>query len=190
VIVSERTFSALFPRASGYAMALAAPRPGVDGRAFEDALATAWADAAVTIEPAATRLRRLQAVQNTFLAGFQSLGFLGLLLGTLGVAAVQVQGVIERSAAFGLLGALGFGRGRIGTLVVTETMIMVGLGLVAGGLAGVVALPREVAGGASRTPLGWILLTSLATLLVAAVAGWAAARRAGGVTPRTALAEG
>ncbi|MFM7521623.1 MAG: FtsX-like permease family protein [Planctomycetota bacterium] len=190
VIVSERTFSALFPRASGYAMALAAPRPGVDGRAFEDALATAWADAAVTIEPAATRLRRLQAVQNTFLAGFQSLGFLGLLLGTLGVAAVQVQGVIERSAAFGLLGALGFGRGRIGTLVVTETLIMVGLGLVAGGLAGVVALPREVAGGASRTPLGWILLTSLATLLVAAVAGWAAARRAGGVTPRTALADG
>jgi hypothetical protein len=190
VIVSERAFSALFPRASGYAMALAAPRPGVDGRAFEDALATAWADAAVTIEPAATRLRRLQAVQNTFLAGFQSLGFLGLLLGTLGVAAVQVQGVIERSAAFGLLGALGFGRGRIGTLVVTETLIMVGLGLVAGGLAGVVALPREVAGGASRTPLGWILLTSLATLLVAAFAGWAAARRAGGVAPRTALADG
>jgi len=190
VIVSERAFSSLFPRASGYAMALAAPRPGVDGRAFENALATAWADAAVTIEPAATRLRRLQAVQNTFLAGFQSLGFLGLLLGTLGVAAVQVQGVIERSAAFGLLGALGFGRGRIGTLVVTETVIMVGLGLVAGGLAGVVALPRDVAGGASRTPVGWIILTSLVTLLVAAVAGWAAARRAGGVAPRTALADG
>jgi hypothetical protein len=190
VIVSERTFARLHPRASGYGLALVSAAPGVAPTALADGLGAAWADAGVTVEPAAERLRRLQAVQNTFLAGFQALGALGLVLGTAGVAAVQIQGVIERVATFGLLGALGFTRRRIGALVLIETVLMVSLGLAAGGLAGAVALPRGVAGGAARVPLGWIVITCLVTLAVASLAGWIAARRAGRISPRAALAGG
>jgi ABC-type antimicrobial peptide transport system permease subunit len=93
-------------------------------------------------------------------------------------------------ATFGLLGALGFTRRRIGALVLIETVLMVSLGLAAGGLAGAVALPRGVAGGAARVPLGWIVITCLVTLAVASLAGWIAARRAGRISPRAALAGG
>jgi ABC-type lipoprotein release transport system permease subunit len=190
VIVSERSFARLFPRGSGYSLALASAPPGADPDAFAAGLATAWADAGVTLEPATDRLRRLQAVQNTFLAGFQALGALGLLLGTAGVAAVQIQGVVERAGTFGLLGALGFDRRRIALLVVLETVLMVSWGLLAGGLAGALALPRGVAGGSVHLPLGWLALTCLLTLAVACLAGWLAARRAVRVGPREALAGG
>jgi len=190
VLVSEKTFGRLFPRASGYRLALARAAEGVDPRAFAAGLATAWADVGAVVEPSVGRLARLQAVQNVFLAGFQALGALGLLLGTAGVAAVQIQGVVERSASFGLLGALGFGRGRVGMLVLLETLLMVALGLAAGALAAAVALPRGITGGAARLSPGWIALTCLATLTVAVGAGWLAARRAMGVAPRAALGEG
>ncbi len=56
-------------------------------------------------------LENLLAVQNTYLRAFQSLGALGLLLGTFGVAVVQLRSVMERQSEFGLLRAIGFTRG-------------------------------------------------------------------------------
>ena len=142
VLVAEKAFQRLFPSRSGYGMALldtSGLAPALQATAAAAARA-AWADAGVTLEPAIDRLRGLQAVQNTFLAGFQALGTLGLLLGTAGVAAVQVQGVVERLRGLAVLRAIGFTLGRVRALVAVETLLAVGLGVAAGTLAGAVAV--------------------------------------------------
>ena len=179
VIVSERAFQRIFPSRSGYGMAL------VDATDVEPALRAtvpaavqaAWADAGVSLEPAIDRLRGLQAVQNTFLAGFQALGTLGLLLGTAGVAAVQVQGVVERLDGLAVLRAVGFTLLRVRSLLALETLVSVGLGIVAGTLAGGVAVWPALTGGTARLPLAWIAASGGLTLVSAIVAGWLASTR-------------
>ena len=179
VLVSERAFQRLFPSRSGYGMAL------LDSSGLEPSLRAlvpaaaraAWADAGVTLEPAIDRLRGLQAVQNTFLAGFQALGTLGLLLGTAGVAAVQVQGVVERIGGLAVLRAVGFTLLRVRSLLALETLVSVGLGILAGTLAGGMAVWPALAGGTARMPLAWIAASGGLTLASAIVAGWLASAR-------------
>jgi ABC-type antimicrobial peptide transport system permease subunit len=124
------------------------------------------------------RLRGLMAVQNTFLAGFQALGALGLLLGTAGVAAVQVQGVLDRIGPLSLMRSIGFSPARIRLLLVLETLVTVGMGLAAGGLAGGLAVAPALARDAARLPLGWIAATCGLTMAAALVASLGAASRA------------
>jgi len=189
VLVGEADFQRLHPRLSGYSLALVEAPPAADVPLTARAVARAWAEAGPAVVPAVERLRSLQAVQNTFLAGFQALGTLGLLLGTAGVAAVQAQGVLERRGSLGLLRALGFTRGRVGLLVVLETLIMVLLGLAAGTLAGCLALVPAFASGRAGVPAVWIAVTWLLTLAAALAAGGIAARGATRLEPARALAK-
>jgi len=180
VIVSEEAFERIFPDRSGYGMALvdASDVPAARRAEVAPALAAAWSDAAAAVEPAAARLASLQAVQNTFLAGFQSLGVLGLLLGTAGVAAVQVQGTLERLGPLSVLRAMGFTLARVRLLLTLETLIMVGLGLVAGTAAALVAVAPALASGQARPPLAWIAVACGLSLAAAVVAATLAATRA------------
>lgn len=181
VIVSDAAFRRLFPERSGYGMALvdAAGVPPDQRARVAPALAAAWADAGVAVEAAVDRLRSLQAVQNTFLAGFQSLGTLGLLLGTAGVAAVQMQNILERRGQLALVRAVGFTAGRLRGLLAIETVLTVGLGLVAGTAAGLLAVSPLIGGAASGTagPFAWVAATCGLSLVAALVAGLAATTR-------------
>lgn len=180
VIVSELDFERMFPTRSGYGMALvdagrvAAERRGDVGRA----LAAAWADAGVSLTSATRRLASLQAVQNTFLSGFQVLGTLGLLLGTAGVAAVQLQGVFERIGPLALLRAIGFTLGRVRLMLVLETLMTVLSGLAAGIIAACLAVAPALTAGEARLPLAWIGITAAATVSAAVLAAALAASRA------------
>jgi ABC-type lipoprotein release transport system permease subunit len=194
VIVGERDFERMFPRRSGYLLALVeAPagwRPAAGGGdPVTDAIAAAWADAAATVQRTADRFASLAAVQNTFLGGFQALGTLGLLLGTAGLAAVQMQNVLERRGQIGFLRAIGFSEGRVRGLIVIETLVMVGLGLAVGAAAGMLAVMPSLAGGRAAVPIGWIAASSGLALVVAVAAGIAAARQAATVTARDALVQ-
>ena len=180
VIVSELDFQRMFPDRSGYGMALVdasgvpAERRGDVGRA----LAAAWADAGVSLTSATRRLASLQAVQNTFLSGFQVLGTLGLLLGTAGVAAVQLQGVFEQIGPLAVLRAVGFTLGRVRWMLVLETLLTVLSGLAAGIIAACLAVAPALTGGEARLPLAWIGITAAATVSAAVVAAALAASRA------------
>ena len=194
LVVSERHFERLFPQASGYALALvdagdASEATQADADRLPRAIAAAWADAGVTVTRTTDRLRSLQAVQNTFLAGFQTLGTLGLVLGAAGVAAVQFQSVLERRGALGLMAAVGFTGARLRLLVVMETLFMVVLGLAVGTLSGCLALVPAFAAGRAGVPVGWIACTWGLTLAAAVVAGIAAARRVVLLEPGKVLAE-
>jgi len=179
VIVAERRFEHIFPGRSGYGLALVddASVPAADRPVARAGLQRAWADSGVTVTATLERLRRLLAVQNTFLAGFQTLGTLGLLLGTAGVAAVLLQGVLERLGTLALLRAVGFTPGRIRGVLVLETLVTVGLGLAAGTLAGCLAVAPALAATTARVPLGWIAVTCGLTFATAVVAAGVAAAR-------------
>ena len=95
VLIHESAFVRLFPEQEGYRFLLAEAPPGrvADAAvAIEDRLAPFAADAV----PAAERLAEFHRVENTYLATFQMLGGLGLLLGTVGLAAVLLRNVVER----------------------------------------------------------------------------------------------
>jgi putative ABC transport system permease protein len=180
VIVAEEAFERIFPDRSGYGMALvdAGGLPAAEQARVPAAVAAAWADAGVSITPAARRLASLLAVQNTFLAGFQALGTLGLLLGTAGVAAVQLQGMFERIGSLALLRAVGFTLARVRRLLVMETVLMVVLGLAVGAAAALVAVAPALASGQARVPLVWIAITSGLALSAAVIASAVAATQA------------
>lgn len=177
VLVSEPNFQRLFPARSGYRMALvdASALSADRRRALPRALTAAWTDAAPTVTPAMRRLASLQAVQNTFLTGFQALGTLGLLLGTVGVAAVQAQGTLERLGALAVLRAVGFPLARVRVLLILETLAMVAIGLLAGVSAACLAVMPAILGREAQLPLAWIAIAAGGALTTALLVATAAA---------------
>jgi hypothetical protein len=89
-------------------------------------------------------LSELQAVSNTYLAIFQVLGGLGVLLGAVGVGVVAARNVVERRVELAVLEAGGWSRGQIRRLLLVELLPLVVLGLViGGGCAWLVTVPGQ-----------------------------------------------
>ena len=154
VLLGETAFLAHFPDVSGYRFFLidtdGQPQPLV-----RQVLETALGDYGFDAESSAERLAAFFAVQNTYLSTFQSLGGLGLLLGTFGLATVQLRSVLERRGELALLRAAGFRRARVARLVMIENSLLLVAGLAVGVLAALVAvLPHWLGGGAS---VPWLL---------------------------------
>ncbi len=122
------------------------------------------------------RIRGFLAVQNTYISTFLSLGGLGLLLGTLGLAAVQLRNVLERRGELALLRATGFRRGQLGLLVLLENLVLLLGGLAMGCAAALVALLPQLVAGAASVPWSQLALTLAAVLAVGTLAGALAAR--------------
>jgi ABC-type antimicrobial peptide transport system permease subunit len=181
LLIGEADFKRVFPSVAGYRYFLIdtadVPSPEDQVAVMEEALGDQGFDA----RSAVGVLRDFMAVQNTYLSTFQSLGGLGLLLGTFGLAAVQVRSVIERTRELGLLRAIGFGNRRIANLIFLESGWLLGVGLGVGILAALFAtLPHFLFGSASVPwgELGIIFAIITATGVVTSyVASRAIARR-------------
>ena len=116
------------------------------------------------------------AVQNTYLSTFQSLGGLGLLLGTFGLAVVELRNVLERRGELALLRAAGFRRALLGRMVMMENGLLLISGLAVGLFAALVAVwPHLLSGGASL-PWQSLGVTLSLVIVVGLVAGFAAVR--------------
>ena len=171
-IMAESSFVRLFPAQQGYGLLLVDAPPARAASvisAVEDALVDFGADARLTRE----RLDEYHRVENTYLSTFQTLGGLGLLLGTVGVAAVLLRNVLERRRELALLGAVGYGPRHFLLMAFIENVMLVGGGLLVGSACAWVAVtPALVERGASA-PIGAgglvLLLAMLATGLVSAL---------------------
>jgi ABC-type lipoprotein release transport system permease subunit len=163
LLISDANFRTLFPAQQGFRFLLvdAAPsRAAALGNEIERAAADLGADA----QPTAERLAAFHAVENTYLSTFQTLGGLGLLVGTVGLAAVLLRNVLERRKELALLRAVGFRTGDVFTVVFAENVILLVWGLAAGALsASIAVIPAAMERGA-RVPL-----TAAGALLVGAV---------------------
>jgi ABC-type lipoprotein release transport system permease subunit len=158
VLIGEPPFTHLFPSVAGYRFFL------IDAPAEREAevartLSREFSDYGLAVTPTARRLAELLNVQNVYLSAFQTLGGLGLLLGTLGLAAVMLRNVWERRGELALLRALGFSRVALAGVVLVENMFLVAVGLLIGLLcAALVDAPHLVA---RATPVPWTSLLLL-----------------------------
>ena len=174
LLISEQNFVQRFPSSSGYRCFLVdAPRERLE--AAREALARGLEDKGLELVPAWKRLAEFLAVENTYLAIFQVLGGLGLLLGSFGLALVVLRNVLERRGELALLRAVGFGKPALHQLVLSEHWLLILLGLVCGVVAAVLAvLPAWGAPGA-EVPVSGMLVTILALAVGGMVWCWLAA---------------
>jgi ABC-type antimicrobial peptide transport system permease subunit len=139
-------------------------------------LESTLADDGFDVVVAREQLAAFLAVQNTYLSTFQSLGALGLLLGTVGLAIVQLRSVLERRSELALMRAGGFPRSQLLQMVVWENAFLLLAGLAVGCVAAAVALLPQWGPQGANVP--WLVLAALlATIaVVGLVAGWLATR--------------
>jgi len=175
LLMSEENFLTLYPRQEGYQFFLV-DAPAARLNEAKAMLAKALADYGFSVESSARRLESYLAVENTYLATFQALGGLGLLLGALGLAVVLLRSVWERRGELALLRALGFRRSALGWLVLAENAWLLVLGVGVGLVAALLAVAPQLLGGAGA--VGWLrLLGLLALVTVVGLAAGAAAIR-------------
>jgi hypothetical protein len=143
LLVDESSFVHAFPDAGGYRMLLMDVAPDK-----VESLRASWSralqDRGLELRPAAERLAELEAVSNTYLAIFQVLGGLGVLLGAVGVGVVAARNVVERRAELALLEVGGWLKSQVMGLMQRELAILTTAGLVIGGLcAWLVTVPGQ-----------------------------------------------
>ena len=183
ILIWEQTFRELFPDVSGYRYFLVEIRSS-DVHELNTSLVTKVQDfleksfSAEGLQIVSTRekLRALYAVQNTYLSTFQSLGGLGLLLGTIGLGAVVFRGLVERQREIALLRAVGFSAGRVHLVVLLENLAVLLLGLGIGVISSLLAVAPQIFSGRGHVPWQTAMVVGGLMLLIGLATGHMAGR--------------
>jgi ABC-type antimicrobial peptide transport system permease subunit len=181
LIVSEENFLRLFPDTAGYGFFLVNAPPGKEEettRVLEDSLS----DYGFDVQSAPARLAAFHRVENSYLDTFRALGALGLLLGTVGLAAVVMRNVLERRRELALLRAVGYRPRDLAAMVLAENLFLLVVGLSTGAVCAAVAVApvARVRGGHLPVMSVCVLLALvLAAGMLASLAATAAALRSG-----------
>lgn len=158
LVMSEANFKQVFPEQVGYQYFLIeTPLESTDEVA--SVLELHLGDYGFDAERVSDRLADFLAVQNTYLSTFQTLGGLGLLLGTIGMATVMLRNVLERRGELALLRAIGFRAGQLGLLVVLENLFLLTCGLTLGAVSAMLAMGPHLISSGSAVP--WPSLVQL-----------------------------
>jgi ABC-type lipoprotein release transport system permease subunit len=173
LVTGDRHFQRAFPREDGFRFFLLDVPAGQEA-AVTETLESRLSDFGFDVTGAAERLRAFHRVENTYITTFQTLGALGLLLGTAGLAAVLLRNAFERRRELALLQAVGYGQGHLRRLVLAENAVLLGLGLLAGLVPALVATAPALRERAGSTPLATIASLALALVTVGAVVSAAA----------------
>jgi hypothetical protein len=176
LVIAEEAFVRHFPSRTGAAYFLV-DAPGSDeehARALTTTLEEGLASFGFDATPAVERLREFAAVEAAYLATFQALGGLGLLLGTVGLGIVLLRNAVERRRELAMMTAMGFRRALLGRCVLAENLALLAAGLALGLLAAAAATAPHLLANASRVPWAPLLLTLLAVLVVGSLASVAA----------------
>ncbi len=180
LLIGEQHFERVFRDYDGYRFFLidALPeRAGEVSAALEDRLADYGFDAV----SAGERLAAFHRVEDTYLATFQTLGGLGLMLGTFGLGAVLLRNVLERHRELALLRAVGYSGRHVALMVLAENAFLLLAGVLAGTVSALVAIaPAWIERGAGLPvlSLGTLLAVVIATGLTASLAATIAVVRA------------
>ncbi len=179
LLISEQNFQRLFPDAEGYRFFLLNVPPG-RGEEVTRVLEEALSDYGFDIQPAPARLASFHRVENTYLSIFRALGGLGLVLGTVGLAAVLLRNVLERRRELALLRAVGYRPRHLYAMVLAENTFLLLTGLATGAACALLAIAPAVSVRGGRLPvisLGVLLALVLLTGIAASLAATAAALR-------------
>ena len=139
LIISESNFTKFFPSQSGYQFFLIKTPPDLQAETAQ-ILEKTLGDYGFDLTSASDRLASYRAVENTYISTFQSLGGLGVLLGTFGLALVLFRNIIERRGELATLRAFGFRRQLLSRMLFLESCFLLAVGMFIGIVAGLVAI--------------------------------------------------
>ena len=155
LLISDAQFRRHFAGSPGYRFFLIETPPGREA-ALAKALRENLGELGFDVRRTAEVLAGYARVQNTYLATFQTLGGLGLLLGTFGIVTVLLRSVVERRGELAMLLALGLRRRQVVAMIVIEHGILLLLGLAVGSSAALVAVvPHAVS---ALADVNWLSL--------------------------------
>ena len=177
LLISEDNFLRHFPDQSGYGAFLVETQQPVQLTALvETRLKDIGLDAVSTTQ----KLAHFQEVENTYLSTFQTLGGLGLLLGTLGLGIVLLRNVIERRGELAVLRAFGFRRSVLSRMLLAENGFLMLVGLAIGSASALIAVAPHVMSYGALIPWESLALTLViiygAGLIASAIAVFFALR--------------
>jgi hypothetical protein len=156
LLILEDNFIRFFPDSGGYQFFLL----DQDGEQKLDSVASSmmrmFGDLGLEMRPAADRLNEFNAVQNTYLSIFSTLGGLGIFLGTIGLAIIVGRNVLERRGQLGVMQAMGFTRSKLAKMILSEHWFLHVSGVLLGLVAALVAVVPQLAKGASGLPWGLV----------------------------------
>ena len=127
ILISDNFFYQNFPSISGSQFFLIQATDSI-----EEQLRLSLRNYGLELTSAKERLLLYYQVENTYLNIFLLLGFLGLLIGTIGLAILIYRSILEKRAQFALLEAVGFQKQKVRRLVLQNNMLIVGLSLIIG----------------------------------------------------------
>jgi putative ABC transport system permease protein len=173
LMIGEENFKHLFPKLSGYQFFMI-DSGELNQKSVMEVVESGWSDEGLDAVFSRDVLSRMLSVQNTYISAFQSLGALGLLLGTFGLAAVQTRSVIERRRELSLMRAVGFSTNRIARLLTLETALLLVGGILIGVLTAACAIVPYILEVGPQTslmqPLWMLAIVLLAGFIVALLA--------------------
>ncbi|MCX5684644.1 MAG: ABC transporter permease, partial [Planctomycetota bacterium] len=169
LIISEDAFIEKFPSESGYRMFLI-DAPPAQADEIAATLSQQLSDVGLAVTTTAARLAAFSAVQNTYVAIFQVLGGLGLVLGSIGMGIVVMRNIMERRGELALLRALGFPVRSLYRMILWEHWLLLVLGLAAGLAAAILAVWPALRSSGGATP--YLLLAALVAAVLASGMLW------------------
>ena len=177
LVMSEENFREVFPEQVGFQYFLI-ETPLKQSSEVSKALESSLGDYGFDAERVSDRLADFLAVQNTYLSTFQTLGGLGLLLGTIGLATVMLRNVFERRSELALMRAIGFQKSQLAMLVVMENTFLLLCGLCLGTVSALLAMAPHLLSSVADVPWQSLLLMLVAVFIVGMVSVLAAVRAA------------
>ena len=180
LLMSESNFTRLFPDQQGYRFFLMELPNITDAAIVTARLEEQLSDFGFDVQSTSERLASFHRVENTYLSTFQMLGGLGLILGTVGLAAVLLRNILERQRELALMRAVGFNSQHFTLMIIAENAMLLLGGVFTGAICALLAITPVLFtrhGNLFNPSLGMLLLAVLITGLAASVvATWATIR--------------
>jgi len=163
LLISEKHFIERYFNSAGHRVFLVdAPPDSTESLAAK--MNRSMADAGLTAVAAADRLAEFNTVQSAYMAMFQALGSLGLVLGTVGLALVVVRNIMERRGELAVMWAVGFRRPPVARMLLAEHAGLLAAGVFSGLCAALVAAGPAIKSAGTRLPYASLAATVLGVL--------------------------
>jgi hypothetical protein len=179
LLISDSNFRRSFPSRQGFRYFLI-DVPVDHAAETTSLLEEQLADWGFDVHSSSEQLASFHRVENTYLSTFQSLGGLGLILGTAGLGTVLLRNVLERRKELALLRTVGFRSATLASIVIAENVVLLAFGLMGGTACALIAVSPALQARVSGFPAGGLMLLLTAvfvTGLAASVAAVVAALR-------------
>ncbi|MDH3243126.1 MAG: ABC transporter permease [Saprospiraceae bacterium] len=161
VLIDAQHFLRHFPSSSGSNILLVDGDPNAQQSIGEE-LRGSLRNHGLDLQSAPERLATFNSVENTYLSIFLILGGLGLIIGTLGLAAVLARNLLNRRKELGIMQATGFTRTFILNLITREHFYLLFIGVGIGLISSIVAtLPSWLNPSLEVSPLTILILITL-----------------------------